>query len=612
MKIWPVLIDSEPAYLGGSNAGASLLLTPMGVLPLATQLCRELERIAADVPILVAPPGASADYRAHMSRVCPSAVIALTADELTDILGTAEASDLVLFVDPRCLPVDTRQLSTLMVRSTNQLQVARHLVAAAADIAGTRECVNVDRRGHVRSVHRYYKPATWPFIGGVAASLVPVSSGILPLTELPSSLSELRQRLASRGVPSRDVTIRDGAFDLTEEQGLLEAVEHWVRNVAERARHADTAGPILIGSGHQIHPSARLLGPIVVHSHVRIEAGATVVGPTLIAEGCVIGANAVVAHAVLGAHSTVPDGCVIRDRVALGTVDAEDPRRRDSPPLFSPQRLLRPASEAGDTPSVAPSDGARGTRLYPAVKRAIDATLAALSLLLLSPILALVSILIKLDSKGPVFFTHTREGLDGELFNCLKLRTMSVGANSLQRKLKAQDILDGPHFKMLEDPRITRVGRLLRATNVDELPQLVNVLFGDMSLVGPRPSPFRENQICVPWRNGRLSVRPGITGLWQVCRQDRGSGDFHQWIEYDLLYVQHMGWLLDLKVLAATIVTLGGKLHVPVSWLVPVPGRVPPSNADATDKRRASGSTASAPSAPSTLVHADGSRGSAQ
>jgi lipopolysaccharide/colanic/teichoic acid biosynthesis glycosyltransferase len=135
---------------------------------------------------------------------------------------------------------------------------------------------------------------------------------------------------------------------------------------------------------------------------------------------------------------------------------------------------------------------------------------------------------------------------------------------------KNLDTTDGPHFKIDSDPRVTKVGRVLRALNIDELPQLLNVLSGEMSLVGPRPSPFRENQVCVPWREARLAVRPGITGFWQVCRHDRSAGDFHQWIEYDLLYVQHMSFWLDMKILAATVLTLGGKLrHVPSQRLVP-------------------------------------------
>jgi lipopolysaccharide/colanic/teichoic acid biosynthesis glycosyltransferase len=105
--------------------------------------------------------------------------------------------------------------------------------------------------------------------------------------------------------------------------------------------------------------------------------------------------------------------------------------------------------------------------------------------------------------------------------------------------------------------------------SLDELPQLFNVLLGQMSLIGPRPSPFRENQCCVPWREARLSVRPGITGLWQVCRHNRPGGDFHQWIYFDLLYVQHMSFSLDLKILLATLVTRGGQSNVPVHRLIP-------------------------------------------
>jgi lipopolysaccharide/colanic/teichoic acid biosynthesis glycosyltransferase len=108
-----------------------------------------------------------------------------------------------------------------------------------------------------------------------------------------------------------------------------------------------------------------------------------------------------------------------------------------------------------------------------------------------------------------------------------------------------------------------------------------------MSLVGPRPSPFRENQVCVPWREARLSVRPGITGFWQVCRHDRASGDFHQWIEYDLLYVQNLSLALDLKILAATVLTLGGKAqHVPASWLVRSATREGSSRSDTLPRRR--------------------------
>jgi lipopolysaccharide/colanic/teichoic acid biosynthesis glycosyltransferase len=146
---------------------------------------------------------------------------------------------------------------------------------------------------------------------------------------------------------------------------------------------------------------------------------------------------------------------------------------------------------------------------------------------------------------------------------------MVQGADAQQRKLYSQNAVDGPQFKLPSDPRVTRIGHWLRKANIDELPQLFNVLLGQMSLVGPRPSPFRENQICVPWRNARLSVRPGITGLWQICRDRHSSADFHQWIYYDMLYVRHLSLWLDLKILVATVVTLGGKWNVPLAWMIP-------------------------------------------
>jgi len=210
-------------------------------------------------------------------------------------------------------------------------------------------------------------------------------------------------------------------------------------------------------------------------------------------------------------------------------------------------------------------------------KRVLDVTAAAISLTILAPLLALIAIAVWLESKGPIFFGDKREGEGGRVFRCWKFRTMFTGADRAQRQLNGLNNTDGPHFKVDRDPRVTRVGRVLRALNVDELPQLFNVLMGEMSLVGPRPSPFRENQVCVPWRAARLSVSPGITGFWQVCRHERAAGDFHQWIEYDLLYVQYFSFWLDLKILAATLLTLGGKAtHVPASWLLP--GRVPSRN----------------------------------
>jgi lipopolysaccharide/colanic/teichoic acid biosynthesis glycosyltransferase len=211
----------------------------------------------------------------------------------------------------------------------------------------------------------------------------------------------------------------------------------------------------------------------------------------------------------------------------------------------------------------------RPSSIYPPIKAVLEGVISVVALVLLSPLLALIAAAIKLGSRGPIFYGDQREGLNGHVFRCLKFRTMVPDAHARQRELMHNNEVDGPQFKMQRDPRVTRLGAFLRATSLDELPQLVNVARGEMSLVGPRPSPFRENQLCVPWREGRLSVRPGVTGLWQVCRHNRSESDFHQWIYYDLQYVRHMSFWVDVKIVIATVITLAGRGHVPMGWILP-------------------------------------------
>jgi lipopolysaccharide/colanic/teichoic acid biosynthesis glycosyltransferase len=268
-----------------------------------------------------------------------------------------------------------------------------------------------------------------------------------------------------------------------------------------------------------------------------------------------------VAQCVVGPGEVVASGLTVRHRTVFGAVSEARPA-----PMSAP---LRGAADVPLIDSPDERDGRqRSSAVYIRLKAAFDVTAAALGLLVLSPCLLLTALLIKLGSEGPVFFRDRREGKGGRVFECLKFRTMFVGADAQQRELMARNQLDGPQFKLDHDPRVTSLGRTLRMLSVDELPQLINVLFLEMSLVGPRPSPFRENQTCIPWREGRLSVRPGITGLWQVCRHDRSQADFHQWIHFDLLYVRHMSFLVDLNILVATILTLGGQWPVPFSWIV--------------------------------------------
>ena len=559
MTIWPIILDSAPTCL----RGRSLLLTPLGTDTLIGHLQSWLKSITPKPPILLAQAGTDAAYRRAIENICSAAQVVAGHEEFDDAIAGCELSDAFLIIDPRCLPVHESEFSAFVRHYSTEPRAAHQLVAFETGISGTKEHVSVDAKGRVRGVLRYYEPATWPFLAGVAATMLPVASGVLGAGLIPASLVELRQILAARGVPSRDVPITAGALDLSDEPGLLIASERFVLRATAARDENDSAAPLCVGEGQAIHPSVRVIGPVVIHADARVDESVTLVGPALIGAGAHIAAGAMVAHATIGPNCAVPQGMMVRDRLWFDNKEggaAPLERRRSSYRDYLARLTLEPRPDNHVQPP-----RQRHTR----AKRALDATAAALSLALLSPILFVVAIAVWLESRGPIFFAQKREGMGGRVFQCWKFRTMSVGADLAQKELKTLDTMDGPHFKLSHDPRVTRVGRVLRAANLDELPQLVNVLVGDMSLVGPRPSPFRENQVCVPWREARLSVRPGITGLWQVCRHDRSAGDFHQWIEYDVLYVRHTSFWLDLKILAATILTAGGKKPVSVTWLVP-------------------------------------------
>ena len=188
------------------------------------------------------------------------------------------------------------------------------------------------------------------------------------------------------------------------------------------------------------------------------------------------------------------------------------------------------------------------------MKRAFDAVVSTALILLLSPVFLFVILALKLFSpEGPIFFVQRRVGYNRRQFNIYKFRTMVPNAEGLQKELETLNEAHGPVFKIKDDPRITPVGRILRKTSLDELPQLFNVLRGDMSLVGPRPLPLRDvERFEENYLKRRFSVKPGITCLWQVNgRSDVTS--FDEWIEQDLAYIDHWSFLLDLKILAKTI-----------------------------------------------------------
>ncbi|RPJ86207.1 MAG: exopolysaccharide biosynthesis polyprenyl glycosylphosphotransferase [Acidobacteria bacterium] len=186
------------------------------------------------------------------------------------------------------------------------------------------------------------------------------------------------------------------------------------------------------------------------------------------------------------------------------------------------------------------------------LKRVIDFLGSAALLILLAPFLLLVALLVRLDSPGPVLFRQERVGLNRRRFKLIKFRTMVQEADKKQELFEALNEADGPVFKIRNDPRVTRLGRFLRQFSIDELPQLINVLKGEMSLVGPRPLPLRDVKLIdAQWHKRRFSVKPGLTCLWQV--NGRSDVSFERWVRMDLEYIDTWSLALDLKILLKTI-----------------------------------------------------------
>jgi exopolysaccharide biosynthesis polyprenyl glycosylphosphotransferase len=190
-----------------------------------------------------------------------------------------------------------------------------------------------------------------------------------------------------------------------------------------------------------------------------------------------------------------------------------------------------------------------------AVKKIMDISISLFMVVILSPVLFFISAAIKFSSPGPIIFKQARVGLRGRIFNLYKFRTMVADAEKLKKELEAKNEVDGPVFKIKNDPRVTKIGSFLRKTGLDELPQLFNILKGEMSLIGPRPPLQEETKQYKRWQLRRLSVKPGLSCFWQI-KPDRNTIKFEQWMEMDLAYIDNWSLRLDFIILLKTIRTV--------------------------------------------------------
>ena len=403
----------------------------------------------------------------------------------------------------------------------------------------------VGRDGRVQGVNRVYDSNCaslgidaehcWPFIVVISRTAM---QRLLD-EPLPQRINQWSGVMLRAGLRLNGRTLNGRAYDLHDQEQLHELADVLLRTRAEWICRTggliERMPRVWLGRNVRITPSAEVIGPVVIGDDVEIGADAVVVGPT-----------------VIGRDSRIMNGmvlrrCLIEPGATIGSDSIHLLSSLKSSPAVDRPIRIQSVVEA------APVHGGFRYAAYCHTKRAMDIVGSILLLAMTLPFYPLVALAIKLNSPGPIFYGHLRQGRGGRPFRCWKFRTMVINADELKKKLVTQNEVDGPQFKIRRDPRIFWVGHWLRRLNIDELPQFVNVLLGQMSLVGPRPSPERENQMCPAWREARLSVRPGVTGLWQVSRRRDQDTDFQEWIYYDVQYVKKQSIWLDIRILFKTL-----------------------------------------------------------
>jgi len=384
-------------------------------------------------------------------------------------------------------------------------------------------------------------PTDWPHLLFVNRRALEQA---FPNGSMPLAFNEWHARLTAGDVDFRSFRIGGAVMDLQREHAILDLIADGLR-----ALHPGD-GPIFTTprDASMLSDSVRCYGRVLIGGNVRIGNHVVLVGPAILCDNVLLADHSVIKGSIIGAGHCGGKTPLIRSEVIdLGHNHTPAAAVTGYHPAFSV------------TPETERPSGAHRFRQWPLfsyprlIKRVADFVTALVVLIMLAPLFPVIALAIKLTSSGPVFFGHKRQGLHAKEFHCLKFRTMIPGADNIQDKLRFKNQVDGPQFKMEDDPRVTAVGRFLRNTYIDEIPQFINVLIGQMSLIGPRPSPKKENSLCPVWHDARLSVRPGMSGLSQIKRTRQPGQDFQEWIHYDMEYVRNLSLKMDLKICWDTV-----------------------------------------------------------
>jgi lipopolysaccharide/colanic/teichoic acid biosynthesis glycosyltransferase len=412
------------------------------------------------------------------------------------------------------------------------------------ELLGEREKLRLTTQGKVAGFRRVHSDSAefafvstdWPHHLFIKANVL---DQVLVGGALPRSFSAVLERCRSKALTLRAVSMGGAVLDLDTEDGLLD----FFRTGLSKSRNSRFELP----DSNTISPSSRLIGKVLLGKNIHIGPKVVIVGPTIISNDVKIEPGAIINSSIVGPGVCVPQNQLVQNCIVKG------------PQYNWKQATRNEGNDSGQTScpkyDLGLPDGAHSPfRSWPrfsyarCLKRIGDSIAAIMVLVLFAPLMPFVALAIRLTSSGPVFYKDKRQGLHGKEFDCLKFRTMVAGAHEIQEKLRIASQVDGPQFKMDDDPRINTVGRFLRETYIDEIPQFFNVLLGQMSMIGPRPSPESENTLCPFWRDARLSVKPGITGLWQVRRTRHPMKDFQEWIHYDIKYVTNLSLRMDLRI----------------------------------------------------------------
>lgn len=416
-------------------------------------------------------------------------------------------------------------------------------VNAEPGMLGQREKVRLTTEGKVAGFCRAYSDSAeftfvsteWPHHLFIKTDVL---DRVLAGDTLPQSFSALLEKCRSKTLTLRAINVGGIVLDLETENGLLSFCKTRLSKIQN--------SKLELRDSNTISENSRFIGNVLLGKNVHVSPDVIVVGPTIIGNNTRIEQGAVINSSIIGPEVCVPKNQFVQSRIIKG-------------PQINWKRPVRHKSRGSlFQDSHGPFRAWTGISYARCFKRIADCFAAAIVLILFAPVLIFVALAIKLTSPGPVFYKDRRQGLHGKQFNCLKFRTMILGADKIQEILRIVSQVDGPQFKIANDPRINTVGWFLRETYIDEIPQFFNVLFGQMSIVGPRPSPESENTLCPFWRDARLSVRPGITGLWQVYRTREPMKDFQEWIHYDSEYVRNLSLKMDLGICWKTVRKLLG------------------------------------------------------